>query len=385
MQGQPQRIGRYTVRERIGAGGFATVYVAYDPTLDRLVALKVLHPHLAYDASIRRQFVREGRALARVRHPNVVTVFDAGEAEGTAFLAMDLILGEGLDSVRDERGALPLPEVVEITNQVASALAAVHARGPVHRDIKPANIIIERETRRAVLLDLGIARDLASTSGPTGVLLGTPTYMAPEQIQPDGQVTPRTDVYQLAATAYTLLAGRPPFRGQTAQVLHAVLHEAPPDLGELRPDLPTGVVAAVQQAMAKDPAHRPLAPQEFAAALRSPGEDDAASVTPGRGPHQLPVPGSPATTLPGPSDDEAPLSLAPRLAYLWKRLAAFAIDFVVLLVLSLAIAVIAAPLLVGLGIPEVPTGKGIRHVVGADLLFVSPAGLWLYYALSEGS
>ena len=383
---QPQRIGRYAIRERLGAGGFATVYVAYDPTLDRLVALKVIHPHLAHDATIRQQFVREGRALARVRHPNVVTVFDAGEAEGTAFLAMDLIVGEGLDSIREERGPLPLPEVVEIVNQVASALVAVHAAGLVHRDIKPANILIERGSGRAVLLDLGLARDVASTSMPTAALIGTPTYIAPEQIQADGEVTPQTDVYQLAATVYTLLAGRPPFMGQTtAQVLQAVLHAAPPDLSELRPDLPTGVVAAVQQGLAKDPAHRPLTPQAFAAELRSPGQSDAASSAPVRGPHQVVAPKSPAVSLPGQSDGETLLAVGPRLAYLWKRLASLAIDAIILLVLSFGVAFIAASLVVGVGIREVPAGEGVGGVEGIDFFFVSAVVAWMYYAFFESS
>lgn len=261
-------IGRYEVRAALGTGGFAAVYRAYDPALDREVALKVLHAHLAGEPTVRERFLREGRALARVRHPNIVHVYDAGEAGALAYLAMELVEGRSLDAILRERGRLSLPEVLAITDQIAGALAAVHARQLVHRDVKPTNILIEHGTGRAVLLDLGVARDLASTAATTAMIVGTPSFMAPEQVT-GGPVTPRTDVYQLGATVYTLLAGRPPFQGETFQVMGAIIHAAPPDLGELRPDLPPGVLAAVAEAMAKEPLRRPPDTRAFAAALRA--------------------------------------------------------------------------------------------------------------------
>jgi serine/threonine-protein kinase len=270
--GQPLVIGRYEVRAELGTGGFATVYRAYDPALDREVALKVLHAHLAGDPLIRERFLREGRALARVRHPNIVHVYDAGEAGALAYLAMELVEGRPLDAILRERGPLPLAEVLTITDQIAGALAAVHARQLVHRDVKPTNILIEHGTGRAVLLDLGVARDLASPTITTTVIVGTPTFMAPEQVT-GGQVTPRTDVYQLGATVYTLLTGRPPFLGEPFQVMDAIVRAAPPDLGALRPDLPPAVVATVAEAMAKDPARRPPDARAFAAALRAGAEE----------------------------------------------------------------------------------------------------------------
>jgi serine/threonine-protein kinase len=275
VAGQAPTVGRYELHGELGAGGFATVYRAYDPVLDREVALKVLHPHLGRDAATRERFVREGRALARVRHPNVVQVFDAGEANGTAYLAMELIEGRSLKEVADGRGPLPLAEVVAVAGQIAAALAAVHARNLVHRDIKPANILIESAAMpggaggRAVLLDLGVARALDSTAVTgTGYLVGTPGFMAPEQFDPDLQVTPQTDVYQLGATVYTLLAGRPPFEGEPTRVMYAIVHRPPPDLTVLRPDLPAGVVAVIAEALAKDPALRPAGTLAFAAQLR---------------------------------------------------------------------------------------------------------------------
>ncbi len=268
MADQPLVIGRYEVRAALGSGGFATVYRAYDPTLDREVALKVLHAHLAGDPLIRERFLREGRALARVRHPNIVHVYDAGEAGALAYLAMELVEGRPLEAILRERGRLSLPEVLAITDQLAGALAAVHARQLVHRDVKPNNILIEHGTGRAVLLDLGVARDLTSPTITTTVIVGTPTFMAPEQVT-GGQVTLRTDVYQLGATVYTLLAGRPPFLGEPFQVMDAIVRAAPPDLHALRPNLPSGVVATVAEAMAKDPARRPADAHAFAAALRA--------------------------------------------------------------------------------------------------------------------
>lgn len=272
MAGQTRVIGRYEVWEELGAGGFATVYRAYDPVLDRALALKVLHPHLGRDTAIRERFIREGRALARVRHPNIVQVYDAGEADGVAYLAMELIEGRSLAVLGEKGGPLRLEDAVAVAEQVGAALAAVHARNLIHRDIKPANIIVEGGVLpggRAVLLDLGVARALDATAATTtGLLIGTPGFMAPEQVEPDAPVTPLVDVYQLAATLYTLLAGRPPFQGETTRVLYAIVHHPPPDLLALRPDLPPDVVAVITAALAKDPALRPRDPVSFAAQLR---------------------------------------------------------------------------------------------------------------------
>jgi serine/threonine protein kinase len=280
VQDQPRRIGRYELRGELGAGGFATVYRAYDPTLDREVALKVLHYHLARDATVRERFVREGRALARVDHPNVVQVYDAGEADGTAFLAMKYVEGRSLEDLARARGGLSLAEVVAVTNQVAAGLAAVHQRNLIHRDIKPANVLIEAATGRAILLDLGVARDLTNVTLGPGWVVGTPAFMAPEQLEPGGQVTPRTDVYQLGATVYALLTGRAPFVGDPTQVLLAVTSQAPPALTDLRPDVPDAVAGVLARALAKNPAYRPSSTDEFAAQLRAAAGLDATTPPP---------------------------------------------------------------------------------------------------------
>jgi hypothetical protein len=261
-------IGRYQISGEVGAGGFATVYRAHDPTLDRAIALKVLHPHLARDPEFRDRFIREGRSLARVHHPNLVQVYDAGESDGFVYLAMQFIPGHSLAELARAR-QMPLAELAPIVAQVAAALAAIHAAGLVHRDVKPANILVTDEGR-AVLLDLGIARDVnSSTVTASGLIVGTPGYLAPEQVDSSVPVGPHTDIYQLGATVYALLAGRPPFEGDTAQVLYGVVHRAPPDLGDLRPDLPPPVIATIAEAMAKDPFRRPPGAPAFAAALAS--------------------------------------------------------------------------------------------------------------------
>jgi serine/threonine-protein kinase len=263
-------VGRYELLEDLGSGGFATVYRARDPVLDREIALKVLHPHLARDAATRDRFVREGRALARIRHPNIVQVFDAGEAEDLVYLAMELVDGHSVARLLRERGCFSLVETAEIVDEVASALAAVHSRGLVHCDVKPANILIERDSGRAVLLDLGVSRQIDETaSASDGWLVGTPAYMAPEQIAAGRHVSPQTDVYQLGATAHAMLTGEPPFTGEPTKVMYAVVYHDPPDLAGLRPGLPAAVASLAAAAMAKEPSARPAGPVSFARQLRS--------------------------------------------------------------------------------------------------------------------
>jgi hypothetical protein len=265
---------RFELRGQLGHGGFATVYRAYDTALGREVALKVLHPHLAAVPSMRERFVREGESLGRINHPNVVRVLATGEAGATAYLVTELIEGRSLAAMLDAQGSLPAMHLLPIVRQVANALAALHAGHLVHRDVKPDNILVEQTTGRAVLLDLGVARALDAVSlTSSDVFVGTPGFMAPEQLRAGSPVTSQTDVYQLGATIYTMLTGQLPFSGDPAQVLTAVLSTPPPDVSVHRPDLSRDVAAVIARAMAKEPAWRqPGAPalvSELEAALNS--------------------------------------------------------------------------------------------------------------------
>ncbi|MBI2761667.1 MAG: protein kinase [Chloroflexi bacterium] len=406
------------IRQRLGSGGFASVYRAYDPGLDREVALKVLHPHLYGDTNVRERFIREGRALARVRHPNIVVVHEAGEADGAAFLAMELIEGDGLDDILATNGPFQLNDVIRIANQVSDALAAVHARGLVHRDIKPANILIERGAARAMLLDLGVARDLANATMTGGWIVGTPGYMAPEQVQAGGEITPRTDVYQLGATIYCLLAGRPPFEGDTLQVLDAIKHEAPPNLARLRPDLPNTVIATLGEAMAKDPTRRMMDTRTFAARLRVPAPAQPMGFGPpsGGGPPWGPMPPQPGMMspagrweppAPGPAMQRPPappshagpigpgamgntwVAPPPRqqvsgaTASFGRRLSAALIDLLIsaAIVIVMVIPAILIPMAV---MPDATEDEQSDFGIWVWLAFMIVGG-WLYFALLESS
>jgi len=263
------RIGRFTVLRLLGSGGFASVYAAEDPDLGRQVAIKLLHEHLARDSSFMARFHAEAQISARLRHPNIVTIYEVGHTTtGQPYLVMELLDGRTLAALIAERGPLPLAEVAPLVTQLASALDYLHAQQLVHRDLKLSNIIVNA-AGQLTLMDFGIARPLADAAGLTtgGQALGTPSYMAPEQFQ--GVTTAASDLYAMGVLLYELLAGRPPFRGPTGAVMHAQLYEAPPPLDQLRPDLPAAVVQAVHRALDKDPTARPAQATTLAHALQS--------------------------------------------------------------------------------------------------------------------
>jgi non-specific serine/threonine protein kinase len=263
--------GRYRLVKRLGRGGMAEVYRAYQESLERHVAIKFIHPHLAEDAQFQQRFRREARHLAALHHPNIVQVIDYDLAEGTAYMVMEFIDGVTLDqrltelAAREER--LPLAEAVRLVRDAALALSYAHARDIIHRDIKPGNIMLE-SAGRIVLTDFGLAK-LASAARQTatGAFMGTPAYAAPEQAL--GQAgDKRVDIYALGVLLYQLATGRLPFQADTAIALVLMhLNQPPPLPRTLNPDLPEGLEQVILKAMAKQPEARFQSADEFAAHL----------------------------------------------------------------------------------------------------------------------
>jgi serine/threonine protein kinase len=263
-------LGGYRLEEPIGAGGMAVVFRARDERLGRLVALKILARGVAEDQEFRRRFIAESRAAAKVEHPHIIPVYEAGEADGMLFIAMRFVVGGDLRRVLEREGALAPGRAVEFISPVASALDAAHRAGLVHRDVKPANILVDASPDRpdhVYLSDFGVSKGALSSASRTGHFLGTPNYSAPEQIQ--GLAVDGSDQYALACVAYQLLTGEVPFeRDQDMAVLYAHVSEPPPSLVARRPDLPSAADRVLARALAKAPENRYGCCREFAEALR---------------------------------------------------------------------------------------------------------------------
>ena len=250
-------LSHFRVGEPLGAGGMGVVYAAEDTGLGRQVALKVPHAALGLDPSGRRRFVQEARSAAALEHPNLCSIHEVGESEdGLLFLAMPLYRGETLRTRLARDGALPPDQAIDITRQLARGLAAAHAAGIVHRDLKPANVMILPDGLVKVL-DFGLARAHALGGPVTGGALGTPAYMAPEQIRAE-PVDVRTDLWALGVVLYEMVTGRKPFRGEhDASLAHAIVYDAPDPPGAVAPGLPGGLGDLILELLAKDPASRP--------------------------------------------------------------------------------------------------------------------------------
>ena len=250
---------QYLIDAEIGRGGMAVVYRARDVRLNRRVAIKVLPPELAFNTDVRERFLREAQTSAQLAHPGIVPIYTVGEAEHLVFFVMALVDGETLGQrlLREKR--LPIAHVRGILGDVADALAYAHANGVVHRDIKPDNIMLERGTGRSVVTDFGIARAAAGDSRltVTGVAIGTPAYMSPEQALGERELDGRSDIYSLGIIGYQMLAGEPPFRASnTPAMLVKHVSETPRPLDQLRPDAPRALVHAIARALAKKPEAR---------------------------------------------------------------------------------------------------------------------------------
>lgn len=271
---KPEKLGKYEILEELGRGGFAVVYKALDPSLDRTVALKVLKPHYLEEPEFVARFQREAKTAAGLFHPSIVTIFEVGEAEGAYFIAMRYLEGQPLSTIIKEQGPLEFDQAISIVEQIASALDYIHLQELVHRDVKPSNIIVGHDGH-ATLTDFGIVRAADGTRYTTaGASMGTPEYMSPEQGQGE-EATPQSDIYSLGVVLYEMLAGKPPFEAPTPlAVLVKHLQDPPPPISTLNPDLPEAIEPVIDKALAKDPHDRYGNLEELVQALRQDTVDE---------------------------------------------------------------------------------------------------------------
>jgi eukaryotic-like serine/threonine-protein kinase len=267
------KLGRYELLEELGRGAMGTVYLGRDPRLNRVVAIKAIPLAEAVDetnlAETRARFFREAEAAGRLKHPGIITVYDAGEEGALAYIAMEHVQGEPLLERTVSDRLLPARQSLELVAKLADALDYAHSQGVIHRDVKPGNVIYDPATLEPKIMDFGIARFSDSTATRTGIVLGTPSFMAPEQLE-GRNVTGRSDLFSLGVTLFQLLTGQLPFRADSMTGLMDKIANAPhPPLRTIRPDLPAGVGAVIDRALQKDPERRFPTGAEMAKALRA--------------------------------------------------------------------------------------------------------------------
>jgi len=266
-------LGRYQVEKELGKGAMGVVYLGKDPKIGRVVAIKTMALSQEFEpdelAEVKERFFREAETAGRLSHTNIVTIFDAGEEHDLCYIAMELLKGKDLVPFTKQGNILPIQKVASIVARVADALGYAHRQNVVHRDVKPANVMYEPESDVVKVTDFGIARITDSSKTKTGMVLGTPSYMSPEQLQ--GQkIDGRSDLFSLAVSLYQLACGKLPFEGESmAQLMYKIANEHAPDILKYNPSLPPAFVAFLDTAMSKEAGARYQTGEEFAAALRS--------------------------------------------------------------------------------------------------------------------
>lgn len=272
--GRPTRItqlGQYKLIRELGSGGMGIVYEAQDTQLDRRVALKVLRPNLPSEQSARERFMREARAMAAFSHENIVTIYQVGEAHSLSFMAMQLLVGETLETRLDRERRLSVPDAVRIGKEVAAGLAAAHEKGLIHRDVKPSNIWLEAGTDRVKLLDFGLALVHDNTQiTNSGFVIGTPSYMSPEQARGE-HLDGRSDLFSLGTILYRATTAERPFEGATAMAIMRNLEmHHPIRVTAKRPEVPGAFSNLIMELLAKEPKDRPMSAADVARRLERP-------------------------------------------------------------------------------------------------------------------
>jgi serine/threonine protein kinase len=279
---------QYELEGEIGRGGMSVVYRARDRRLGRSVAIKVLPPELAHDPAIRTRFTREAQTSAQLAHAHIVPIYDVGEREGLAYFVMAIVTGGNLATHLTREPRQPVDEVRRIIAEVADALAYAHLRGVIHRDIKPDNILLDEASGRAIVTDFGIARAIEASTRltVTGIAVGTPAYMSPEQAVGDREIDGRSDIYSLGVLGYQMLTGRLPFSaGNSMALLLKHVSEPPRPISELRPETPKILRETIERALMKSPEDR----WPNASAMREALLSERGGVPPWRSEHREPV------------------------------------------------------------------------------------------------
>jgi serine/threonine protein kinase len=266
-------LGRYRIERELGRGAMGVVYLARDPKINRLLAIKAIALAAEFGElevkSARERFFREAEMAGRLNHPNIVVIYDAGEDKGLAFIVMEYLRGAHLSDNTTSAHLLPAPAVLDIMARTADALNFAHRQNVIHRDIKPANIMYDADTNALKITDFGIARLTDGGSTKTGIVLGTPSFMSPEQLE-GRRLDGRSDLFALGVSLYQLTCGQLPFRADSMTALmYKIANDPHTPLATIRPDLPAAVDRIVNRALAKRPEDRFQSGAEMAAALRA--------------------------------------------------------------------------------------------------------------------